>query len=379
MDYIVIGAGIAGASVAAELSRTSGRVLLLEAEKQAGYHSTGRSAALFSEMYGNHTIRCLTRASRATFWNPEPALSESGLIKPRGALFVANAEQLQRLHSFAALPDVAVQTTLLSAAEARALCPILNQEYLAAGLYEPDAKDIEVNGLHQGYLRTLKGRGGRLITEHRVNALLYTGSHWRVTAGGENFEAPVVINAAGAWADEVASMAGVDPIGLTPFRRTAVLVDAPLDFDIGTWPLVIDIDENFYFKPDAGLLLISPADETLSEPCDVQPDEWDIAVAIDRAGAAAEIDVRRIRHKWAGLRNFVADRTPVVGFDPAAEGFFWLAGQGGYGVQTAPAMAQLASALAKGQQVPSELAEFGVVSDALNPARLRNTNTLAII
>jgi D-arginine dehydrogenase len=368
-DFIVIGAGIAGASVAAELS-VNHSVCLLEAESRPGYHSTGRSAALFSEMYGNRVIRALSRASRRQLFEPCADFAESPWTTSRGALFIATTSQVAELGRYADQQDVRAIARRLDTAAARALCPILRSDHVAAGLYEPNASDIDVNGLHQAYLRQLRANRGILLTSRPVEEIGRSAGIWEVRAGADTFAAPIVINAAGAWADQVAGLASVRPVGLRPLRRTAVLVDAPTGYSINNWPLVIAADESFYFKPDAGVLLLSPADETLTEPCDVQPDEWDIAVAVERVTAAADISVHRIRHRWAGLRTFAEDRTPVVGFDPEAAGFFWLAGQGGYGVQTAPALAIAAAALASGRPIPQVVADFGVVAADLSPHRL---------
>lgn len=353
-DVIVIGAGIAGVSIAAELS-THQNVLLLEAESQPGYHSTGRSAALFSEIYGPPVVRALSRASRDFLRSPPVGFSDTPLLTARGTLFVATHEQLTVLAEFSTSEGIAGQAELIDAEKACALCPSLREEVIAGALYEPGACDIEVANLHQGYLRVLRANGGLCRTNARVDLLERSTGSWIVTvADGTSCSAPIVVNAAGAWADVVAGLAGVRPVGLQPMRRTAVLVDPPTDSAIANWPMVIDIEEGFYFKPDAGKILMSPADETLSEPCDVQPEEWDIAVAVDRVMAVANMDVRRVSHSWAGLRTFAPDRLPVVGFDPLCEGFFWLAGQGGYGVQTAPGLATLASALLTGGDISAE-------------------------
>jgi len=368
-DIVVIGAGIAGASAAAQLAQTR-RVLVLEREGQPGYHSTGRSAALFSAIYGSPAVRALSRASRDFLYAAPPSFSEAPLVKARGALYVATAEQLAALDAFAALPDVAPATRRLSTGEALRLCPMLKPESAAAAIIEPDAADVDVHSLHQGYLRLLRERGGVLMTDRPVLALERRGGQWRVSCGSETFGAPIVINAAGAWADTVAALAGVEPVGLQPMRRTAVLVDPPEGCDVDAWPMVIDIDEQFYFKPDAGLLLLSPADETAVEPCDAQADEWDVATAVARVETATTLQVRRVKHRWAGLRSFVADRTPVVGYAPDAEGFFWLAGQGGYGIQTGPAMAETACALALGREIPARLGALGVDARDLAPERL---------
>ncbi len=369
-DVLIIGAGMAGASVAAQLA-VNRRVLLIEREGQPGYHSTGRSAALFSAIYGSEPVRALSRASRDYLFAPAAQFIDTPLVKQRGALYIATPEQRERLAAFARLPDVAPGVRPITREAALALCPMLRPEQLDSAVLEPDAADVDVHGLHQGYLRQVRERGGELITDRDVQALEHKGGRWILTAGGETFAAPIVVNAAGAWADRVAALAGVAPIGLQPMRRTAVLVDPPQGMTIDEWPMVIDTDEQFYFKPDAGLLLLSPADETPMDPCDVQPDEWDVAVAVERVEAATTLQVRRVKHKWAGLRSFVADRTPVAGYDPDASGFFWLAGQGGYGIQTAPALARTAAALVLDHPVPAALAAHGVNAADLSPSRLR--------
>lgn len=350
-DIIVIGAGIAGASAADALA-PSARVIVLEQEERAGVHSTGRSAALFSETYGNAVIRALSRASRAFLAGPPDGFSETPLIRPRGSLYVAAEDQLDRLRAL----EVATGTfERLSGAEARRRVPILRPEASAAGLYEPGAMDIDVDALHQGFLRRLRRRGGQLVTDAPVTALRREATGWIATTPRGDVSAPIVINAAGAWADRVAVLAGIAPLGLQPKRRTAALIDGP-DLDFSGWPLVIDADETVYFKPDAGRLLISPADETDTEPGDAQPDDLDVAVAADRVERMTTLRVSRVRHRWAGLRTFAPDRTPVCGFDPREAGFFWLAGQGGYGIQTSPALAALAARLVL--RLPGDLAEL---------------------
>lgn len=369
-DIIVLGAGIAGASAAYELAATH-RVLLLEREPQPGLHSTGRSAAIFSEIYGNAVVRGLSRASRAFLFSPPGGFAGAPLVSPRATLFVAPADQVETLRAMRTDADVAAGTEPMSVDEALARVPILARERVAEALYEPGASDIDVNGLHQGFLRGFKARGGALICDIRVDALDRKGTAWRVIAGDAAYETPILVNATGAWADEVAKMAGVAPIGIEPKRRTVVLLDAPKEHDIRAWPLTIDADETFYFKPDAGRILLTPAEETPSPPCDAQPEELDVALAIDRFESFTTMRVRRVVHKWAGLRSFARDRTPVVGFDGAAPGFFWLAGQGGYGMQTSSAMARTAAALVRGEDVPADIRAEGVSATALSPARLR--------
>jgi len=347
-DIVVIGAGIAGASVAAELARTH-RVALLEREDLPGYHSTGRSAALFSEIYGNEPVRALSRASRDFFFNTPDGFSPSPLVKPRGSLHIAAPAQLSILKGFAASPDVEASVRMVSAEEALRLCPILRRECVAAAVIEDDAADVDVNALHQGYLRQFQALGGTLVLNAFVQTLRHDKQGWRIETERDVFSAGIVVNAAGAWADSVASMAGAQPLKIQPCRRTAILVELPAGVTPDAWPMVIDIEEAFYMKPDAGLLLVSPADETPVDPSDVQPEELDVAIAVDRIETATTLQVKRIRKRWAGLRSFAPDRSPVIGFDPSVPGFFWLAGQGGYGIQTAPAASQLASALLRGE------------------------------
>lgn len=370
-DIIVIGAGMAGASVAAHLA-PSGRVLVLEQESHPGMHATGRSAALFSTIYGPEPVRALSRASQATLMTPPATFSEEPFATPRGVLYIATDEQAPRLQAFQAAPDVAAMTRIVSPEEALALCPIINPDRLAANVLEPDAADLDVHRLHQAYLRQLRAHGGELLTDHQVNAIAREGDAWRVTSGGADHVAPILVNAAGAWGDHIAALAGVTQLGLRPLRRTVILVDVPDGMDASRWPMVIDADERFYFKPDAGRLLITPADETPSVPCDAQPDEWDIAVAVDRVETATSLRVRRVSHRWAGLRTFAPDGVPVAGYDRDATGFFWLVGQGGYGIQTAPALSALAASLVQGQPMPRALEGFGIEPRALSPARFRS-------
>lgn len=366
-DILIIGGGIAGASAAAELARTHS-VMVLEGEDAPGYHSTGRSAAVFSESYGNRAVRALTRASRDFFQHPPAQFSAYALLKHRSWLHVASASQASALEDFLATEDVALRVSRVSPEEALALSPILRPETAAAGgAYEEDAADIDVDALHQGYLRLLRQRGGTILTGAQVSALARRGGQWLLESAAGAFRARVVINAAGAWADRVAMLAGIAPMRIQACRRTAVLVE-PVEPGISdSWPLTVDIEEAYYFKPDAGLLFISPADETPVEPCDVQPEELDVAIAIDRLERATRAKVNRVRRKWAGLRSFAPDRSPVIGFDEAAPGFFWLAGQGGYGIQTAPAAAALAAALLRDEATPPELAGFDPA--AVSPAR----------
>jgi D-arginine dehydrogenase len=373
VDFLVVGAGIAGSSVAAELSRGHS-VCLLEAEDQPGYHSTGRSAAVFSELYGAPIVRSLSRASKRQLFEPT-AFAPGTFATQRGALFVATIERAEHLCGTNNAEIVRGTARKLETQAALALCPVLRPESVDVGLYEPGAADIDVHSLHQAYLKQLREHGGHLLTSRRVEAITRSAGIWEVNSGTETFAASVLINAAGAWAEQIALLASVTPLGLTPRRRTAVLIDAPEGHDIRNWPFVVDADETFYFKPDAGLLLLSPADEAPTEPCDAQADEWDVAMAVHRVTEATDLTVHRIRRRWAGLRTFAADRIPVVGFDPEVTDFFWLAGQGGFGVQTAPALSRVAAALACDQPIPPVIADFGVQTSALSPGRFKRVET----
>ncbi|MDB5367717.1 MAG: FAD-dependent oxidoreductase, partial [Rhodospirillales bacterium] len=281
---LVIGAGMAGASIGAELARDRS-VVLLERESQPGYHSTGRSAALFSECYGNRPVRALSRASRNFLFDPPAGFTDVALTRARGALHIASATQLGTLDEMLAQPDFAAQTERLDGDAMRRLAPILTDEWVAA-LYEAQARDVDVHALHQGYLTALRARGGTLRTDTVPLAIERKGDLWLVETATQRFIAPLLVNSGGAWADEIALQAGVAPVGLVPMRRTAILLDAPVGKPVENWPMVIDSQEQFYFKPDAGMLLVSPADETPSAPCDAQPDEIDVAIAVERFEAA---------------------------------------------------------------------------------------------
>jgi len=368
-DIIVIGAGMAGASAAAHLAETA-RVILLEGEDQPGYHSTGRSAALFSETYGNLAVRILTRTGRGFYEERAGGLAAHPILSPRGVLIYAMPGQEGLLDAaWAELSPLDPTIRRLDAGETLALVPVLRPDKIVAAIHEPGAMDIDVHGLHAAYLRLLRRRGGRLLTAARVVRLGLAGSAWTAATTAGEFTAPVVVNAAGAWADAVAALAGLPPVGLVPKRRTALIVAPPPDVAIRAWPLTIDAAETGYFKPESGKLLVSPADETPVAASDVQPDEIDIAIAVDRLIERTTIRVTHVERKWAGLRSFVADKSPVVGFDPLASGFFWLAGQGGFGIQTAEGLARSAAMLITAGRLPADIAAAGLDPATLSPAR----------
>jgi D-arginine dehydrogenase len=367
-DIVVIGAGMAGASVAAHLAEFA-KVRLLEMEHQPGYHSTGRSAALFSETYGNSAIRALTSASRRFFHAPPASFCPVPLVKPRSVLVAARSGQGESLRAFFDSEESG-RLEALSADEAMGLCPILRREGLIGAALDRHSADIEVHELHQGYLRLLKSHGGTVSTEAQVMALERYDAGWRVTTSRQTLRAAIIVNAAGAWADRIADMAGARLVGLQPLRRTACLLDPAPGSQSDSWPMLLDVDEQFYLKPDAGRLLLSPADETPAEPGDAQPEEMDVALAVDRLEQATTLTVTRVVRKWAGLRSFVADRTPVVGYDSHRSGFFWLAALGGYGIQTAPELSRLAAALVLNRPIDDHVLSFGLDPIKLSPARL---------
>ena len=339
-DILVIGGGIAGIGAAARLAPDA-NVIVLEREAAIGTHSTGRSAAVYIRNYGNATLKALTTASLPVYESRE--FSDMPLLTPRGELSVAGEADLDALdQAFAE----GIGLERLTPAEAVSLVPILRQYKIAGAALEADAQDIDVDSLLQGYVSALRRAGGKIETGVTIRSIAREREAvWRVDADGETFEAPILINAAGAWSDVVAQLAGVEQIGLVPMRRSAAILPAP-DYDgFDKWPVVGSIDESWYCKPQSGKLLVSPAEEDPVEPQDAWPDDMVLAEGLDRFEQATTYELTRVERSWAGLRSFVADRTPVVGFAPDADGFFWLAGQGGYGIQTSPAMAQLTADL----------------------------------
>ena len=365
-DIVIIGAGIAGVSAGAVLSEYA-NVRIIEMETQPGYHSSGRSAAFFSPPYGNSVVRAFTAASEHFYRDTPSDFTDVNLIHPRDCLFIGRHDQESSLRAMQ--NEISTLSTRTSA-EVVAQVPILHPEKLAGGLLDTSGGDLEVNEIMQAYLREFRSKHGKIENASRVENLSWKDGLWKIDTADESWYSPIVVNAAGAWADSVAELAGLPALGIIPKRRTALLIDAPTTEDIRNWPLCIDIDEQFYFKPDAGQLLISPADETPSPACDAQAEEIDIALAVDRFEQATGLEINKINHKWAGLRSFAPDKTFVVGFDSRTTGFFWLAGQGGYGVQTAPAMAMLSLALITEQNLSGPFRTILDFRDNVVPDRL---------
>jgi D-arginine dehydrogenase len=371
-DYLIIGAGIAGASVGYWLA-PHGRVTLLEGESQPGYHATGRSAALFFDSYGTAQVRALTAASRAFLAAPPADFSDYPLLSARGAMIVAQPGQEQALEThWQLLREMTPKAQQLDPAQTLLRVPVLRPEQVIGAVFEPDAADMDVHAIHQGYLRGLRRAGARVQCAAPVTRIERHGDLWQVEAGGQLHQAPVLLNAAGAWADEVAQLADVTPIGLQPRRRSAFLFEPPAGLATAGWPMVVGAGEDWYFKPDAGLLLGSPANADPVPPQDVQPEEMDIAIGIHRIEEMTTLRIRRPIRTWAGLRSFVADGDLVGGFDATAPGFFWVAAQGGYGIQTSAAMGEACATLARGLPLPQRIADFGLTAAMLSPTRLRH-------
>ena len=367
-DVVVIGGGIAGISVAAELADRA-EVILLEQESALAYHTTGRSAALYFESYGSDASRPMSRASKPFLLDPPPDLVDGPLLSPRGALYVATEDQLDTLEETAEA-DAIGEFERLTDLEVMAVQPNMRPGYAVAGLLDGAAMDIDVAGLHQAYVRMFRARGGRLDTSAPVVGIERQAQGWAVTTAGRTLSADVVINASGAWGDVVAALAGVSPVGLTPMRRTAFMVAG--DPALSDGPLVAGMDVEFYFKPDGEQVLCSLAEEEPEEPCDARPREIDVAMAIDRINTATTMDIRHVRSSWAGHRTFAPDDAPVTGFDPDAEGFFWLVGQGGTGIQTAPAAARYATGMILEGEPPADLSAENVDVALLAPDRFRS-------
>ena len=369
-DFIIIGSGIAGMSAAYRLS-DHGKVIVLEKEAHLGYHTTGRSAAFFTENYGNKTIRALTKASRDFLENPSESFLNNPLMSLNGGvLMIANSNQTDVVEKeLKYAHENTAKVFEISKKEALKMVPALKGSYLDRALHEPYSKVMDVDLIHQGYARGAKKNETKIYFNQEVIKISKDKNLWNIKTRNETYSAPVIINAAGAWCDEIALLANCKPLGIKPKRRTIIIFKNTDNYIINQWPVVIDINDNFYFKPEAGKFLASPADETDSPPCDAQPEEIDIALTVERLEKATNLKIKNIEHKWAGLRSFYPDRTPVVGEDNNNSGFFWLAGQGGYGIMTSPSISKILESLITGKKWPKKLEELSINENTLSPNR----------
>ncbi|KEJ97535.1 D-arginine dehydrogenase [Pseudosulfitobacter pseudonitzschiae] len=368
-DVIIIGAGIAGASLAWQLAGSC-NVLLLEQEDSPSHHSTGRSAAIMTPYAGAELMQAASLASRAFLAAPPEGFSPAPLLSRRGVLRLtdeAGAGSLARLCHTGKSQGRPLR--LLDRAQLLAQGLPLTAKAVM-GLWDDEPCDIDVDALHQGFLRGAQRRGARLLTRHAVTAMTRRSGVWQVETPVGTFDAPLVVNAAGAFASRIGKLAGALPLTIHPKRRTIAVVPVPPGSDMAHWPLIADAGVSFYIKPEGKTLMVCPSDETPAAPGEVYPEELDIAIAIDRMQQWLDIPVQRVQHSWAGLRSFFDDKDPVVGFDPLAEGLFWYAGQGGFGVQSAPALSRAAAAILLGQPVPQTLGDAGLTPDRLSPQRL---------
>lgn len=372
-DYVIVGAGMAGVSLAYRLLEEA-HVLVLERESHAAYHSTGRSAAMFVETYGTETIRALTVAGNDFFSHPPAGFSDQPILLPRGVLYVGTAEQQGLLDSqYQDWHEQGLDVSRLSAEEALAMVPCLDPAQLAGALYDGQGQDMDVHALHQGFLKGAQAKGVKLRLDTEVLSAKWDGECWEVQLNSEptTLRTRVLVNAAGAWADTLAERCGVQALGIQPKRRSAFLFSPPEGVDHREWPAVIDIGEEFYFKPDAGMLLGSPANADDVDAHDVVAEELDVATGIYRIEERTQLRIRRPSHTWAGLRSFAPDGELVIGQDAQCSGFFWLAGQGGYGIQTAAGASLLAASLLEKQDLPESLKALKIDPAVVSPARFR--------
>ncbi len=375
-DCLIIGAGIAGLSLGWALAATH-RVRILEAEAQPGMHATGRSAAFYSRIYGDALIRRLTAASGEFLCDPPADFTGESLVRPCPCLvFGRPGEEALLSERYREWQSAAPDLVLESARFARERLPVLRPEAVSGCLWEPGAQRIDVHALMQAYRRGFCARGGQLVMNATVTALEQDSRGWTARTPVGHFSAALVINAAGAWADEIATLAGARPLGIQALKRSACIIDVAPQVASEDWPAATDLQESFYIVPESGRLLLSPADETPVPPMDAWPEDLDVAAAVDRLEQATTLQVRRVCSQWAGLRSFAPDRRPVLGPDPSLAGFFWCAGQGGYGIQTAPAMAALGASLAIGQGAPPALLAAGVEPASLAPGRFSTRRAL---
>lgn len=373
VDVLVIGGGIAGISAAARIARHA-ETVVLERESALGYHSSGRSATFYHFGIGNDCVRGMTAASSDFFAAPPVEYGEGPLWSEKAALFIAGREALAELEALHVEMDRFTGTvSRIGPGEMLGIVPVLKTgaDGTVAGLLDTGGRKLDADALLQANARAFRHAGGTIMYDATVASVVRSGDRWDVDTASESYSARIVVNAAGAWADEIAILAGVRPLGLQPLRRTIIGFAPPAGLDVSGWPFLKTVSEDgFYMLPDAGLLLASPMDVTPHSPCDVQPDEYDVAVAAWRVEESTSLTVGRVSTRWAGLRSFVADKVPTAGFAPDAPGFFWLAGQGGYGLQTSPAMAIAAEALMFDLSWPDALRAHGVSAEHIRPERL---------
>ncbi|MEX0299477.1 MAG: NAD(P)/FAD-dependent oxidoreductase [Kordiimonas sp.] len=369
-DFLIVGAGVAGASIAYRLAPFA-RVTIIDMEEQAGYHTTGRSAAFFAETYGGPLVQPITSASKAFFQNPPLGFADVPLMSALGAIHVFyEAQRTEAQEYFEELVQALPNVRMMSANEVIAQLPYLNSHGLGGGILDPDCSSLDVAALHQGFLRSAKKDGATLLTSTDFVSASFENGLWHVETSQGKIVAHTLVNTAGAWADEVAIRAGVAPLSLEPLRRTVVTIGNPkgVAFDKNS-PIFMRVGEEYYFKPEGDGYLLTPGDEVLMPACDVQPEHEDVALAVYQFEKTTNAQVERVDAKWAGLRTFALDRGPVIGFAPGVERFFWSVGQGGFGIQTAPAWSELAAALLLGKDVPQSLIEEGIEAEAYTPAR----------
>lgn len=368
-DFIVIGGGIAGVSAAAHLA-PYGSVHLFESEPTLAYHTSGRSAAMLVENYGSDASRPLVRAARPFLETPPDRSVDAPLLSDRGVLWAAPRGAMATLEERAAAArEHGARCVLLGPEEVIEKVPVMRREWVEGGLFEPSGADIDVAGLHQAFVRIARSHDATILTSAPVTGIAPSAGKWRVRSRDREVAADVVVNASGAWGDHVAVMAGVAPIGLQPMRRTAFMV--PGRDESARWPMVVEANEHFYFRPDGPQFLCSLAEETPSEPTDARPRMEDVALAIERIKEATALDITTVNSEWAGLRTFAPDRDLVIGEDPTAPGFHWLVGQGGIGIQTSPAYGRLLACLVTGDDLPDQFTEVGVDPSRTTPSRFR--------
>jgi D-arginine dehydrogenase len=373
-DILIIGAGISGAGVAYAIGGRR-RVIMLEGEFQPGYHATGRSAALYEPALGNATAQGFNAASGAFLRSPPPDFADRALMTPRGMLMIADAEGRPGLDQLINLnTSLGYAVRELTAEAAIAMVPILRRRLVHWAVLAPDVMDMDVHAIHRGYLRGFASVGGKLVCNAPVKRIEKRSGLWEIEAAGQIFRAPIVVNAAGAWADEVARYAGVSPLGLQPKRRTVAILPAPDGIDTREWPVTGFVGEPGYVKPEAGKLLVSAGDATPAEPQDIQPEDLEVAVLVDWLESKMTMSVKRVERRWAGLRTFASDDSPVLGEDPDASGFFWLAGQGGCGIMMSESLGRSLASMVLTGELPADIRALGVDPADIAPGRLREEN-----